>query len=152
MKGERGDGKGMTTGDIDRSDNLKRHMRIHSGEIPSQCDVCKKNYGQKGDLTRHIRVHTGEAPFHCAMCYSSFTDRRKFTNHMVSHTGKHHKCDHYGKSFADKSHLREHMLVHRGEEPNICKFCGKSFTYRPTLTRHLLKCDIGDISINKKRI
>ena len=57
---------------------------------------------------------------------------------ILIHSGdKHHKCEPFGKVFAEKGVLTQHMLIHTGDIPYVCDICRKSFTQNGSLHRHM---------------
>ncbi|XP_040887617.1 early growth response protein 1-like [Toxotes jaculatrix] len=62
-----------------RSDELNRHVRIHTGQKPFQCSICARSFSRSDHLTTHTRTHTGEKPFSCDVCGKRFarSDERK---------------------------------------------------------------------------
>ncbi|XP_068112299.1 zinc finger protein 879-like [Hyperolius riggenbachi] len=46
------------------------------------------------------------------------------------------QCSECGKYLTQKSHLVEHLRIHRGENPYTCTVCEKSFTCKANLDRH----------------
>lgn len=51
---------------------LRKHQTVHTGAKPHQCDVCGRQFRERGTLREHHRIHTGAMPFTCEFCGKSF--------------------------------------------------------------------------------
>lgn len=68
-----------------RSDELTRHIRIHTGQKPFQCKICMRQFSRSDHLTTHVRTHTGEKPFSCDVCGRKFARSDEKKRHAKVH-------------------------------------------------------------------
>ncbi|XP_074036996.1 uncharacterized protein [Leptinotarsa decemlineata] len=75
--------------------------------------------------------------FQCQTCFKSFFQRSHLRDHELIHTGeKPFRCKICFKSFRHGSHLKSHEMIHTGEKPISCKNCSKLFSNRSNLKKH----------------
>ncbi|EDW15920.1 zinc finger protein 628 [Drosophila mojavensis] len=102
-----------------------------------ECDVCTKMFTTKYFLKKHKRLHTGEMPYTCQYCARTFTFQQSYHKHLLYHSEvKPHACGICGRAFKELSTLHNHQRIHSGEKPFKCEVCGKCFRQRVSFLVH----------------
>ncbi|XP_064860070.1 gastrula zinc finger protein XlCGF49.1-like isoform X2 [Oncorhynchus nerka] len=107
-----GPGDDITEQARTRGDNVEVeiHQRMHTGEKPFGCHLCRASFSDSSNLKRHQRVHTGEKPYSCPQCEKRFSRQHHMKMHLKVHTGERpFACTHCGKRFSERSYLRVHQ-------------------------------------------
>jgi len=75
------------------------------------CTSCLKSFQKPSQLKRHVRVHTGERPFACKLCSKSFNQKNALQIHMKKHAGvRPYVCEYCEYPFTQKGNLKMHIL------------------------------------------
>ena len=86
---------------------------VHERPYACPVDACDRRFSRSDELTRHIRIHTGLKPFQCTICMRSFSRSDHLTTHVRTHTGeKPFSCDECGRKFARSDEKKRHNKVH----------------------------------------
>ncbi|KAK3610138.1 hypothetical protein CHS0354_039918 [Potamilus streckersoni] len=147
--------------------NMKRHMRLHTGFKPYKCPKCPESFSRKDDVKRHILRHNFDKPYRCNLCGKGYMDRtcirthmrrehfskllhvcpqcgegfsdsRSFQQHKKSHPElKHFRCDHCDFTGTSSLMYHKHLITHDASRTYSCRTCSESFTDPFIYTAHL---------------
>ncbi|KAL1513114.1 hypothetical protein ABEB36_002576 [Hypothenemus hampei] len=122
---------------INREEVNKAKVEV-DGRIFYMCKQCGKSLHSLYTYVWHIRIHTGERPYVCSLCKKQFRVSQGLVRHLkeTHERIKNFECDICGRHFATKRNVEEHRRIHTNERPYVCDTCGKSFKQKASLFVH----------------
>ncbi|XP_030010401.1 PR domain zinc finger protein 15 isoform X2 [Sphaeramia orbicularis] len=147
-----------------RKESLKQHISYkHSKNMPDleykyKCNTCEKSFRLENALKFH-NCRTDDKTFQCDICSRFFSTNSNLSKHKKKHGEKLYSCEICNKMFYRKDVMQEHHRRHgvgpkhmkreeleaNGEEgtkyrkePSPCPICGKVFSCRSNMNKHLL--------------
>ena len=109
---------------------MRKHLKLHSDEMPFACNVCAKAFRTARCLKRHTFVHMDSPAFICNIdgCKKAFEKHVLLKSHKLdchqvadgassSPPVKQFKCSYPDceQAFYKKSHLARHEVIHTGQ-------------------------------------
>lgn len=106
---------------------LKSHSNVHSKSKLYNCEICQQGFARKGNMLRHQSEEEQKMANDCEHCGNFVAQKTAYIKHLSSQhkntikdivnkkkgaNQKFHICDKCGKSFAYKSTLANHKMVH----------------------------------------
>ncbi|XP_012683088.2 PR domain zinc finger protein 15 isoform X2 [Clupea harengus] len=147
-----------------RKESLKQHISYkHSKNEPDveyrhKCETCEKFFRVENALLFH-NCRTDDKTFQCEICSRFFSTNSNLSKHKKKHGEKLYACEICNKMFYRKDVMQDHQRRHvmgpksmrreetegSGEEgtkyrkePSACPICGKVFSCRSNMNKHLL--------------
>ncbi|XP_009471809.1 PREDICTED: PR domain zinc finger protein 15 [Nipponia nippon] len=143
-----------------RKESLKQHVSYNfvDNEYRYKCTTCEKAFRIESALEFH-NCRTDDKTFQCEMCFRFFSTNSNLSKHKKKHGDKKFACEICNKMFYRKDvmldHQRRHLegvrrvkredfehstenMVRYKKEPSGCPVCGKVFSCRSNMNKHLL--------------
>ncbi len=99
------------------------------------CCLCSRVLGNRSKLLTHHRSHTKEAPYACPFCDKRFGEASTLRKHEATHGAKNFQCPLCDKGFVRKDYLSKHVLTHR--QTFRCAQCSFVCHERADIERHV---------------
>nr|CAD7602677.1 unnamed protein product [Timema genevievae] len=125
--------------DFKEKGSLNKHLLVHSKQRKYKCEVCNKIFKWTSHLKRHLLIHSEQRNYKCDVCNKSFKLKGSLNSHLLGHSEqRNYKCNVCDKSFKRKNTLNSHLLIHSEQRKYKCDICYKSFNVKSILNFHLL--------------
>jgi uncharacterized C2H2 Zn-finger protein len=105
------------------------------------CEICGKTYMTRSNVRKHMKSH-GSPQQNCQFCDKKYYFKDSLLVHQKIHAFpcQHENCK---RSFKDQSGLNDHLeKTHnkvKVQQCFRCEVCGKVFTLRSNIRKHLIK-------------
>ncbi|KAH7969092.1 hypothetical protein HPB52_014576 [Rhipicephalus sanguineus] len=110
------------------------------------CEYCPYTSDYRAKLNRHMRLHTGERPYQCEVCGRAFTRKDHLQKHLPTHDGRvlkdslssdhHHHNNNGNGTLASAASFLGSLLSATSQHPYRCKLCGRGFIQKHHYERH----------------
>ena len=132
-----------STKDTTKSTNKKNRTQAKTSRTRNyNCPGCNRVFETQSELNVHYKKC--HPPEQCSICKKVCATPNTLDRHMYKHKPRKYKCNYCDQSFAFKSELDGHTIIHQGEPGFFCENCDKSFMRYPDLAAHE-RTHMGDV-------
>ena len=136
-KKSRSSPKPTTSSNKNATKSINKKKPTHTKALRTHnysCPGCNRVFEQQSELNAHYKKR--HPPVQCTICKKVCATPNTLDRHMYKHKPRNYKCKYCDQSFAFKSELEGHTIVHQGEPGFFCENCDKSFMRYPDLAAH----------------
>lgn len=130
---------------------LFQHFQVQHPNATCQIICCKGLLNDRFEIVQHISHHINIKSFSCDKCYKIYKNTNSLNYHrkMIHFGGRPPiKCPNCESVFTRRFHLKRHLKnschiidnkssTDSNQQQHACQKCGKSFTLRKNLFRHM---------------
>jgi len=119
-------------------------MRIHSGEKPYSCHICKRPFARSDYVESHVLSHRRNKIHSCFVCGEAYYDLVRFSDHCQSHSDTEYLKAAKIKEAIKSRKLNSAKKVQNTVEPPILASNIQQGMQQPCLPQTLAEDDSGE--------
>jgi len=114
------------------------HMKTMHGDQNIKCSECPATFKHQHIYTKHFRnKHTIMTCEECGKQFHLTAYRYHVQKYHTPLSKMKFQCKFCNKGFICKQKYFNHLNIHTGEKPHVCKFCPKNFTDLSNCKKHM---------------